>query len=58
MSMLFRWNEWNRDHIAKHGVEPDEAEYVVEHAGNPYPRREADNKYRYAGRPRRAGGFR
>ncbi len=25
----FRWIEWNIQHIAKHGVEPDEAEEVI-----------------------------
>ncbi len=25
----FRWNDWNRDHIARHGVVPVEAERVV-----------------------------
>ena len=24
--MLFRWNEWNVDHIVEHGVSPEEAE--------------------------------
>jgi uncharacterized DUF497 family protein len=27
------WDDWNRDHIAKHGVLPEEAEEVV--AGDP-----------------------
>jgi len=46
----FRWNEWNVDHIAKHGVEPEEAEYVVERARSPYPRKEDEGKYRMRGR--------
>jgi hypothetical protein len=28
----FRWNEWNVEHLAKHGVEPWEAEHVVNFA--------------------------
>jgi hypothetical protein len=31
----FRWNEWNIDHIAKHGVDVVEAAYVVSHARRP-----------------------
>jgi uncharacterized DUF497 family protein len=27
------WDDWNREHVAKHGVSPDEAEEVV--AGDP-----------------------
>ena len=27
--MEFRWNNWNVNHIAKHGVSPEEAEHVV-----------------------------
>jgi uncharacterized DUF497 family protein len=32
----FVWDGWNREHITKHGVRPDEAEEVV--AGEPYVR--------------------
>ncbi len=35
----FRWNRWNVEHIARHGVSPDEAEHVVRWAKRPYPRR-------------------
>ena len=45
----FRWNQWNVDHIAEHGITPEEAEYVVEHARPPYPERTADNKRRVRG---------
>ena len=34
----FIWDRKNLDHIAKHGVKPAEAEYVVENARPPYPR--------------------
>jgi uncharacterized DUF497 family protein len=27
----FRWNDWNVEHIGRHGVTVEEAEYVVEH---------------------------
>jgi uncharacterized DUF497 family protein len=41
----FKWIEWNIDHIARHGVEPEEAEWVVNHAHRPYPERTARDKY-------------
>ena len=43
--MLFRWNEWNVDHIAEHGVDPDEAEIVVRGARRPYPLHRQDDKW-------------
>ena len=43
--MGFRWNEWNIDHIARHGVNPEEAEYVVSHAQRPYPQAREDEKW-------------
>ena len=43
--MQFRWNDWNVDHVATHGVTPEEAEYVVENARSPFPRYEGDGKY-------------
>ena len=27
--MAFRWNDWNIEHIGKHGVLPDEAELSI-----------------------------
>lgn len=36
--MEYRWNDWNLDHAAKHGVRvPREAEMVVDGARAPYP---------------------
>ena len=42
----FRWNDWNEDHIARHGVRSDEAEYVVEHPARGFPRSDGSRKYR------------
>ena len=42
--MQFRWNDCNIDHIAVHGVSPEEAELVVEHARRPYPQAREDEK--------------
>jgi uncharacterized DUF497 family protein len=48
--MQFRWIEWNRDHIAEHGVETEEAEMVVENAKPPFPRKIGDEKWLVIGR--------
>ena len=48
--MEFRWNEWNLDHVSKHGVTPDEAEYVVRNARRPYPQRRDADKWLVWGR--------
>jgi len=36
--MDFRWNKWNIEDLARHGVDPEEAEEVVTAAKRPYPR--------------------
>ncbi len=43
--MDFRWNEWNEEHLARHGVSPEEAEEVVRGARNPYPLVQGDERY-------------
>ena len=40
----FRCIEWNRDKVADHGVQPDEAEFVIDHARRPYPMKIDDEK--------------
>lgn len=47
--MEFRWNQWNQDHIAEHGVQREEAEYVVRNAAAPYPEERGDDKWRVWG---------
>ena len=49
MNDAFRWNDWNRDHIAVHGVLPEEAEYVINHASAPYPEKIGEGKWRVRG---------
>jgi len=44
MTYEFRWNDWNVDHIAEHGVTPEEAEALVRGAIPPYPRQVGDDK--------------
>ena len=41
----FRWNRWNVEHIAEHGVSPDQAEEVVRGAARPYPLHREDDKW-------------
>jgi len=40
----FRWNDWNEEHVQKHGVSLEEAEAVVEAARSPFPRMIEDDK--------------
>ena len=47
--MKFRWNDWNRDHIADHGVEPHEVEFVIRNACAPFPEERGDDKWRVWG---------
>ncbi len=47
--MEFRWNDWNVSHIAEHGITPEMAEHVVDHARRPYPEYIGDDKYRARG---------
>jgi len=45
----FRWNTWNVEHIAEHGVESRHAEFVVNHPERGFPRREGKHKFRVWG---------
>jgi hypothetical protein len=47
--VIFAWDEQNRDHVAKHGVTPGEAEYVVENSFGPFLRELGDGKRRVWG---------
>jgi len=42
--MVFRWNEWNLDHVREHGIEPAEAELVILRARAPYPEHREEDK--------------
>ena len=43
--MGFRWNDRNLEHVARHGVDPDDSEHVVATANQPYPLARADEKW-------------
>ena len=45
----FRWNSHNIGHIGEHGVEPADAEFVVNQPARGFPRREAEGKFRVWG---------
>jgi uncharacterized DUF497 family protein len=49
MDCDFRWNDWNVEHIAEHGIDPLEAEYVIRHARPPFPEARGDGKFQVAG---------
>ena len=42
---IFCWNDWNVEHIATHGVLPEEAEAIVRGARPPFPREQGEEKY-------------
>ena len=48
--MVFRWNDWNIEHIALHGVSPPEAELVIQSACQPFPRKIHEDKWLVWGR--------
>ena len=48
--MDFRWNEWNREHVTKHGVTIEEAEAIVCGAVRPFPLRREDDRWLVWGR--------
>jgi uncharacterized DUF497 family protein len=52
--MHFYWDQWNTQHIAQHGVGPDEAEDVVRGARPPFPRQMGHDKVLVRG-PTRTG---
>ena len=48
--MDFRWNDWNVEHVSRHGISPEEAEAVVARAARPFPRKIEDDKWLVWGR--------
>jgi hypothetical protein len=50
--MDFRWNDWNIEHIAEHGVSPEDAERAIRAASHPYPRKIQEDKWLVWGRGR------
>lgn len=52
--MTFRWNRWNIEHIDRHGVAMDEAEWVIVNAGRGYPRQSTKTSLWSGEKPRPA----
>ena len=50
MAFVFAWDDWNKKHVTKHGSNPRDAKYIVEHAEAPFPREIGDDKYLIWGR--------
>lgn len=48
----FRWNRWNAEHIADHGITPTQAEHVVNHPGRGFPRYVGDDRFLAVGQDR------
>ena len=42
--MIFAWGESNIEHLSKHAVRREEAEYIVRHAKPPWPEQKGDDK--------------
>ena len=49
----FRWIDWNEEKIGRHGIRPEEVEYVVNHARRPFP--EAHGEKLFVAGPTAAG---
>ena len=48
--MKFVWNGTNIEHIARHGISPEQAAYIVVHVRRPYPQMVGDGKRLAIGR--------
>ena len=48
----FRWNDWNVEHIGRHGVVPGQAEHLVLGARKPWPSYEGDGRWLVRGQDR------
>jgi len=50
--MQFRWIDWNRAHVAEHGVDWEEAEMLVRQARPPFPQQIGEDKLLVMGQGR------
>jgi len=46
----FRWNTWNLEHIAEHGITWQDAEFVARHGRHPYPEAQGRGRFLVVGR--------
>lgn len=45
MGLVFAWDDWNKEHVTKHGATEAEACHVVRHARSPFPREIGNEKF-------------
>jgi hypothetical protein len=45
MAIVFAWDDWNREHVTKHGCTAMDAKFVVDHAAGPFPQEIGDDKF-------------
>jgi hypothetical protein len=45
MPFVFAWDDWNREHVKKHGCSARDAKYIIQHAQTPFPREIGGDKY-------------
>jgi hypothetical protein len=57
MDLVFAWDDWNLEHVARHGVTADAAEYVISHLQSPWPQQKRDDKLLVWGGTTRGGCF-
>jgi len=43
--MICLWNNWNIKHIEKHGVRPEDVNYILNHLHAPYPTAIGEGKF-------------
>jgi uncharacterized DUF497 family protein len=46
----FRWNEWNIEYLHRHGIEAEDAEFVIRGSRPPYPESVGEGKRRVMGK--------
>jgi hypothetical protein len=56
MAIVFAWDDWNKEHVKKHGSNEADAKYIVEHAKAPFPREVGEDKHLVWGKAL-SGGF-
>ena len=50
--MLFVYDDWNREHVTKHGVMLHDAKFVIDNARPPYPKKIEEGKFIVYGKDR------
>jgi hypothetical protein len=56
MAFVYAWDDWNSEHVKKHGSNAKDAKHIIEHAEPPFPRELGNDKYVVWGRTA-SGGY-